>query len=173
MDYARIMAILHLDSGIAPESSRDVCFFYIAWLEKDILASNSSRFSCCPLPRLKYVFRPQSSQLWCDIVGLDRIVQPVDAFHDSDRRPNYFDEGRSIDNMKAARFHIIPLSAAKICQSKYSHIIGRGEMLITEDNHAFRSNGMPVNVRSRVKMFFRNYFAPRSNDDNEIDVAII
>jgi hypothetical protein len=172
MDFARIMAILHLDSGTAPES-RDVCFFYIAWLEKDIGASTSTRFSCCPLTRLKYVFRPNLSQLWCDIVGLDRIVQPVDAFHDSDRRPSYFDEGRSIGNMKAARFHIIPLSVAKICQSKYTHIIGRGEMLITKDNHAFRSSGMPVSVRSKVKKFFTNYFAPRSNDDHEIDEAII
>jgi hypothetical protein len=122
---------------------------------------------------LKYVFRPHSCQLWCDLVGLDRIVQPVDAFHDSDRRPTYLDEGRSIDNMRAARFHIIPLSEAKICQSKYFHIIGRGEMLITKDNHAFRSNGMPVSVRSKVKTFFEEYFAPRSNDDHEIDEAII
>jgi hypothetical protein len=171
--YARIMAILHLDAGKAPAESRDVCFFYIAWLEEDTVESTSTKFSCCPLPRLKYTFHRNTNQLWCDIVGLDRIVQPVDAFHDSDIRPSYFDEGSSIANMRENRFFAIPLSVAKIGHSKYSHIIGRGEMLITEDNHAFRRNGMPVNDRSRVKKFFEDYLAPRSNDDDERDVAII
>jgi hypothetical protein len=174
MSYARIMAILHLDSGKAPVC-RDVCFLYIAWLEEDIVESSSSKFCCCPLPRLKYTFRgpPHTNQLWCDIIGLDRIVQPVDAFHDPDIRPSYEAEGRSITNMKENRFLVIPLSVAKKCHSKYSHIIGRGEMLITKDNLTFRKNGMPVEDRPTVKNYFSQYHAPVRNDDVEVDRAII
>jgi hypothetical protein len=174
MSFARIMAILHLDSGKAPVC-RDVCFLYIAWLEEDVVESNSSKFSCCPLPRLKYTFRgpPHTNQLWCDIIGLDRIVQPVDAFHDPDIRPSYEAEGRSITNMKENRFLVIPLSVAKKCHSQYSHIIGRGEMLITKDNLTFRKNGMPVEVRSGVKNYFSQYHAPVRIDDVEVDRAII
>jgi hypothetical protein len=174
ISYARIMAILHLDSGKAPEC-RDVCFFYVAWLEEDIVESNSRQFSCCPLPRLKYTFRrpPHTNQLWCDIIGLDRIVQPVCAFHDPDRRPSYLDEGKSIANMKQNRFLAIPLSVAKKCQSQYSPIIGRGEILITKDNQEFRKNGMPVGDRSKVNNFFRKYHAPIRSDDLERDRPIM
>jgi hypothetical protein len=170
--YARIMAIVQLGVSLNSKAAaieetieKDATFFYILWLEDAELHENAAdrrelrkKYSNCPLRRMKYMCRPDKpNTLWFDIVGLDLITQPLCGYHDVDTRPSYDDEGSSIPSMKADRFFVLPLMNSKVCTRQYKHVIGWGDLLIKEDNHAFRNVGFSADIREKVQGYFKEY----------------
>jgi hypothetical protein len=107
---------------------------------------------------MKYMCRPdRANTLWFDIVGLDLITQPLCGYHDVDTRPSYDDEGSSVHSMKADRFFVLPLMNSKVCTRQYKHVIGWGDLLIKEDNLAFRNVGFSADIREQVQVYFKEY----------------
>jgi hypothetical protein len=184
--YARIMAIIQLAADSRPkkqsnasseiiteEKKEDATFFYIVWLEDADLEGNREsrdirkKYLNCPLRRMKYMCRPNKpNTLWFDIVGLDLVTQPICGYHDVDTRPSYVDEGSSIQSMKADRFLVLPLMNSKVCTRQYKHVTSWGDLLIKEDNQAFRKVGFPTDIREEFQSYFKD-FVKRLVDSEE------